>query len=129
METLEDYLSYHAGHTPDKIAIKDADSTLSYRQLWEAVCAKASALESDASKACIVRAVHGFDFIITYFAAHKAGKVIVPLEKDLPDIQFSEIETLVKSAEIPESASDILFTTGMHRQEERDNDQPRSHIG
>lgn len=112
METLEDYLCHHAQVSPNKIALQNSKDAMNYGTLWEAVCQRASELKSDQVPVLIVRVKHGFNFIIDYFAAHKAGKVIVPLEKDLPDAQFNEIVALTKSACMPANTSDVLFTTG-----------------
>ena len=60
----------------------------------------------------LVRTSQSIDFIITYFAAHLAGKTLIPLEKDLPESLFNQIELLVNKSVMPESVTDILFTTG-----------------
>lgn len=112
MKRLEDYLDNCAQTFPQKIAFQNAKGILTYGELWLAVCKRASELESEASRVYVIRSAHDFDFIIDYFAAHKAGKVIVPLEKDLPDAQFQSIMELTSQAYIPEEVSDILFTTG-----------------
>lgn len=112
MKTLEDFLCCHAQATPNKTAIQSSDESISYGELWTAVCKRASELEALPGRVYVKRANQGFDFIIDYFAAHKAGKVIVPLEKDLPDAQFHEIEELSSKAAMPENVSDVLFTTG-----------------
>lgn len=52
------------------------------------------------------------DFFITYFAAHLANKVIIPLEKDIPEIRFQEIKSIIGTNIIPDYIADILFTTG-----------------
>lgn len=109
---LEDYLHDHAQYFPRKIALQNSESVLTYSQLWTAVCNRASELESDTSPVHVLRASHDFDFIIDYFATHKAGKVVVPIEKDLPDAQLQSILELTSRADIPEGVSDILFTTG-----------------
>lgn len=112
MKRLEDYLDNYAQTFPQKIAFQNAEGILTYGELWSAVCKRASDLESEASRVYVIRSAHDFDFIIDYFAAHKAGKVIVPLEKDLPDAQFQNILELTSHADIPDGVSDILFTTG-----------------
>lgn len=112
MKQLEDYLRDHAQSSPQKIALQSTIGTLTYIELWTAVCERASELLSDKSLVYVTRAKQGFDFIINYFAAHKAGKVVIPLEKDIPDAQFQEITELTTQANIPESVSDVLFTTG-----------------
>lgn len=112
MKRLEDYLYDHAQSVPHKIVLQNSDGVLTYSQLWTAVCQRASELESGASRVYVLRSANDFDFIIDYFAAHKAGKVIVPLERDLPAAQFKKILELTSQADIPKGVSDILFTTG-----------------
>lgn len=112
MTRLEDYLREHAQSSPQRIAFQNSNGILTYSELWAAVCERASDLESEVSRVYVLRSAHDFDFIIDYFAAHKAGKVIVPLEKDLPNAQFQRIQELTSQADIPEDVSDILFTTG-----------------
>lgn len=112
MKQLEDYLCEHAQSSPNKTAFQNSVGILTYNELWTAVCKRASELKAEASRVYVLRSAHNFDFIIDYFAAHKAGKVIVPLEKDLPDAQFQRILELTSQVDIPEEVSDILFTTG-----------------
>lgn len=112
MTRLEDYLREHAQSSPQRIAFQNSDGILTYGELWTMVSERASEIASEASHVYVLRSAHNFDFIIDYFAAHKAGKVIVPLEKDLPDAQFQGILELTSQADIPEEVSDILFTTG-----------------
>lgn len=112
MKKLEDYLCDYAHFSPQKIALQSVEGALTYKDLWTAVCERAIELLLDQSSVYVTRAKQGFDFVIDYLAAHKAGKVIIPLEKDLPDVQFQEIITLTAHANIPDVVSDILFTTG-----------------
>lgn len=102
----------HAQSMPGKVAVRSSRVALTYQELWSEICARASALMRQSSRAYVLRASQSIDFIVAYFAAHEAGKVVVPLESDLPDAQFHEIETLVSGAVLPSEVSDILFTTG-----------------
>ena len=112
MNRLEDYLREHAQSSPQRIAFQNSDGILTYSELWTAVCERASEIESETSRVYVLRSAHDFDFIIDYFAAHKAGKVVVPLEKDLPDAKFQGILELTSQADMPGDVTDILFTTG-----------------
>ena len=112
MKQLEDYLCEYAQSSPMKIALQNAEGSLTYSDLWTAVCERVTELLMNQSSVYVTRANQGFDFVIDYLAAHKAGKVIIPLEKDLPDVQFQDIIELTAQATIPEVVSDILFTTG-----------------
>lgn len=112
MKTLEEYLRHYAHACPDKTAIRSSEEAISYHELWQAVCERAEVMENYPRRALVIRADQSIDFILSYFAAHKAGKVIVPLEKDFPEYRFQDIVSLVDRAVIPEDVSDILFTTG-----------------
>lgn len=112
MNRLEDYLREHAQSSPQRIAFQNSDGILTYSELWTAVCERASEIESETSRVYVLRSAHDFDFIIDYFAAHKAGKVVVPLEKDLPDAQFQGILEMTSQADMPGDVTDVLFTTG-----------------
>lgn len=112
MKQLEDYLCDYAQSSPQKIVLQNAEEALTYNDLWKAVCKRASELRTERPSVYVTRTKQGLDFVIDYFAAHKAGKVIVPLEKDLPEEQFQEIVELTSHADIPDGVSDVLFTTG-----------------
>lgn len=112
MKTLEDYLCQHAQTNPDKTAIQSSDRIISYGELWQAVCDQAAILGAQSGRVYVTRANQGIEFVITYLAAHRAGKVIVPLGKDVLAASFEEIVSLTSKAEISEDVSDVLFTTG-----------------
>lgn len=112
MTTLEDYLRHNASVWPDKVALSTSDSSLTYQELLDAVCKRATEIAALPSRAYLLRASQGIGFIIDYLAAHKSGKVVVPLEKDVPEERLRDIARLTESASIPPETSDILFTTG-----------------
>ena len=69
-------------------------------------------MASVSGKAVVIRATQSVGFIVTYLAVHLAGKTVVPLENDIPDVRMEHIEQQVRDNDIPEDVADILFTTG-----------------
>ena len=112
---LEDYLRLHAGQYPDKLAVMASDKSLTYGRLWQEVRECAGRLEAEGfcpGHARLMRATQDVSFLVDYLATHLAGGVAVPLERDIPDGRFREIESLLDGADIPAGTADILFTTG-----------------
>ena len=112
MKSLEDFISIHARHNPDKIAIIHDGDNVNYRQLWDCIIAKADQFSLLGKRTVVVRASRSISFLIDYFAVHLSGKVIVPLENDAKDDYIASITDLVENSNIPEDVTDILFTTG-----------------
>lgn len=112
MMILEDYLRRHAEERPSKKAVVCGEEALTYSQLYERAAAMAARLRLSAGKAHVFRATQDADFLVTYFAAHLAGKVAVPLEKDTPETIFGDVRRMVEEATVPDGVADILFTTG-----------------
>jgi acyl-CoA synthetase (AMP-forming)/AMP-acid ligase II len=59
-----------------------------------------------------LRAECSIDYLVTYFALHRAGCVVVPLEKDIPEDTFQELSQHFSASSVPENIADILYTTG-----------------
>ena len=119
MITLEDYLKRNATEYPDKTAVVSADSSLSYLSLWKMVERRADELKQEHENRIVVfRSSQSADFLITYFAVHLAGKIAVPLERDVPQSVMDSISGNLDRVEkrgaddIPSDVADILFTTG-----------------
>lgn len=119
MMTLEDYLKRNAKEHPDKTAVVSADGSLSYLSLWQMVEQRADGLRREnAGRIVVFRSSQSVDFLISYFAVHLAGKVAVPLERDVPQSVMDNIcrnlDRVGESSEeeIPRDVADILFTTG-----------------
>mgnify|MGYP002852746084 CR=1 FL=1 len=109
---LIDFLRQDAVRYADKTAIVCGEQQNTYSELFSMVEQKAEAMTTEHRHAIVVRAAQDIDFIATYFAAHLAGKPIVPLEHDLPEEKFNEIAQSTALADIPDGVADILFTTG-----------------
>lgn len=113
---LADYIELHAKNNPDKPAIVCNGEVTSYKQLAEKIKSKANELlQSDADSNNKIRtfcASQDVNFIVKYFALHKAGLVAAPLEKDTPPQLFDEITAKLSKCNVPADTADILYTTG-----------------
>lgn len=112
MICIEDYLAQHAKDNGTKDAIVYNNSILSYADLYFRVKERAAEYKLQKPKAIIIKATQGFEFVISYFAAHLAKIPIVPLEKDIPDWRRNEIHEIIENSHIDDDIADILFTTG-----------------
>ncbi len=117
---LEDYIERHALQNPHKTAIACGEQQVTYEELYKMVVRRVEEINhnqlSDVScqykKIVCLRALPSIDYIVTYFALHLAGRVVTPLERDLPDETFNKIETELCRHTVPEGSADILYTTG-----------------
>lgn len=111
MFTIEDYLARNAREIPEKMAVVCSGESLTYRQLYTLAVERASEF---VGKQRIVPfcASQDIKFLIEYFAIHIAGRVAMPLEKDVPDDLFEAYCQTAEKASVPEEAADVLFTTG-----------------
>ena len=116
--TLEDYLEQDAALYPDKLAVICGDEQCTYAELWQRVTnriaeltAKSQKLTAKSQIVCL-RALPTIDYLVDYFALHRAGYVVAPLEKDMPEDTFKEIERQLCQHTVPEGSADILYTTG-----------------
>lgn len=112
MRTLEDYLKANSESIPDKIAVICGGDRLTYRQLWNRVLERSQEFSTYSSDIVVLRASQSIVFLVDYFAVHWARKVVVPLEKDIPEKSFFKIKNELKDFIVPENVADILYTTG-----------------
>lgn len=112
MRRIEDYLLQHATTAGDRLAVVCGSEHITYARLCTLAQERARTLAGCGQKGLVLRSSQSIDFLVTYFAAHMADRAIVPLEKDIPEIRFSEIESVVAGNPIPDDIADILFTTG-----------------
>ena len=119
--TLEDYLEQDAKRYPDKLAVICGDEQCTYAELWQRVTARVAELKqpsdfrhqpSEISQIVCLRALPTIDYLVNYFALHRAGYVVAPLERDIPEASFKEIEQQLCQHAVPEGSADILYTTG-----------------
>ncbi len=107
--TLEDYLEQDAALYPQKTAVVCGGEHVTYAELWQRVTAKSQKLTA---KSQCLRATPTIDYLVDYFAQHRAGCVVAPLEKDMPEATFRDIERQLCQHTVPEGSADILYTTG-----------------
>ncbi|MBQ7239303.1 MAG: acyl--CoA ligase [Bacteroidales bacterium] len=115
MKRIIDYLKFYAQETPSKVFItEDGGKSLTYQSFWDRVNQRAEEWKGELSsrQACVLRASQTIDYLVDYFACHLLEKVIVPLEHDISEERFLQIQKLVDEQPFPSEASDVLFTTG-----------------
>ena len=112
MRQIESYLSFHATVAGNRPAFICHGQSITYAQLYALVKQRIVHLQQQSRHTVLIRSTQTIDFFITYFATHLAGKVAVPLEKDITEAHFNTIATQVETAVIPDDIADILFTTG-----------------
>lgn len=115
MATIEDYLRRHASVTPNRIAVIHESCTLTYGELWQKIENRKEELIAQglsAGKLNIIRSSQTPDYLITYFATHLIGAIVMPLESDIPQSRFEEICARYANCEPIEGTADVLFTTG-----------------
>ena len=112
---LEDYIDINARLYPDKPAIVCDHDTCTYEGLKNRIKEKMILLEKVSyrkGQIVCLRAFPSIDYLVTYFALHKMGCIVTPLEKDIPDESFDRISQEICSNRVPDGTADILYTTG-----------------
>lgn len=110
---LEDYLERNARLYPQKTAIVCGELRCTYKELYVRVCGRAEDPDMQRCQTAVcLRAECSIDYLVTYFALHRAGCVVVPLEKDIPEDTFQELSQHFSASSVPENIADILYTTG-----------------
>lgn len=115
MNTLESYIEQNANRYPDKVAILCDQERCTYQELQDRIIKKTIELKGKScQKGQIVclRAMPSLDYLVTYFALHRIGCVVAPLEKDMPESSFQRISAELCSHTVPDGSADILYTTG-----------------
>ena len=110
---LEDYLERNARLYPQKTAIVCGELRCTYEELYARVCERAEDPDMQRCQTAVcLRAECSIDYLVIYFALHRAGCVVVPLEKDIPEDTFQELSQHFSASSVPENIADILYTTG-----------------
>ena len=114
MMNLEDYLERNARLYPQKTAVICGENVCTYEALYKLVLERTEALKGQyqAGQIVCLRAFPTIDYLVEYFALHKAGCVAAPLERDMPEATYQEIAERLGSFSTPEGTADILYTTG-----------------
>lgn len=119
-ERLEDYIYENSCLYPDKIAIVAQGKETTYRELYDLILKKAEELKADGWKAgdvYVLRSSQSLEYLVLYFALHSLDVIVCPLEKDISDERFEQINQEISkfnpSSVVCDSIpSDILYTTG-----------------
>ena len=98
--TIERLISEHAAHTPDKVALVQGDTRMTYAQLWERVNGFAAWLSARAvrGECVVVSASKNIEFVFTYFGAHLAGLVCVPIDSETNATRLRRIMDVARPA-------------------------------
>lgn len=142
--TIERLIFEHAQAMPQKTALIQGQTEVSYEQLWKEIIKSASwfKLKANQGDRVIISASKNIEFVYTYFGAHLAGMVCVPIDPETNETRLKRImevaqpqlivgelrnhgelmvtpfgechhETIME-CEFPEEdqVADLLFTTG-----------------
>lgn len=116
MIRLIDLIAQNAAQYPDKTAAVYNGEHLSYADLLDKIDAESAVImrSDDYAKGSgiVVKNTQNADFIVRYFAIHKAGCVAVPVEKDIPEARLEQITRIVAAENFSDEIADVLFTTG-----------------
>lgn len=110
--TLEDYLRQDAKKWPDKVAIICSDQQCTYVELDQRVDERAKSLHVKRGQIVCLRAICSIEYLITYFALHRLGAIVAPMERDMPEDSFKRISNELGKQSCPDDIADILYTTG-----------------
>ncbi len=93
--TIEESIYRHSIATPDKIALIQGDTAISYQQLWE-TCRKMASLLKHSFRVAngervILSAAGSIEFIYAYLGTHLAGGIAVPIDPDTNQTRFDYI--------------------------------------
>ena len=91
---LSSFITHHALHSPEKVALKNEESLITYHMLENTINKTANAfLSSGIEKGDRILSQIGnrFEFVYTYFAAIKCGAIIVPVNPAYTPAEISYI--------------------------------------
>ena len=82
--SIEEVIYHHARETPEKVAIISGAEQITYAELWESIKRVAGTLleRMDPGDRIILSANKEIDFIYTYFGAHLAHLITVPIDSE-----------------------------------------------
>ncbi len=85
---FDDLLKNKAAALPDHAALRYGEKCWTYRELYEAVCAKAEEYKASGRTCLGILADGSADCVISLFGAAKAGLQLVMLDANLPDAAY-----------------------------------------
>ena len=82
--SIEEVIYHHARETPEKVAIISGTEQITYAELWESIKRVAGTLLERMAPGdrIILSANKEIDFIYTYFGAHLARLITVPIDSE-----------------------------------------------
>ncbi len=91
--TIERLLFEHAQTMPQKTALIQGQSEVSYEQLWKEIINSASWFKDKASQGdrVIISASKNIEFVYNYFGAHLAGMICVPIDPETNETRLKRI--------------------------------------
>lgn len=91
--TIERLILEHVQSTPQKIALIQGPSEVSYGQLWEEIEKSASWFKQHAEQGdrVIISASKNIEFVYSYFGAHLAGMICVPIDPETNETRLKRI--------------------------------------
>ena len=142
--TIERLIFEHAQTTPQKTALIQGQTAVSYEQLWKEIIKSTSWFKQKAEQGdrVIISASKEIGFVYTYFGAHLAGMICVPIDPETNEkrlkrilevaqpklivgelrnhgkyevIPFGDVSSEVEcgfDSPIESNVADLLFTTG-----------------
>lgn len=142
--TIEQLVFEHAQATPQKTALISGAVEVSYEQLWKEIQKAAAwfSIHAERGDRIIASACKNIEFVYTYFGAHIAGMICVPVDPETNEtrlkriidvakpklivgelrnhgehivVPFSEVKSDKKfgfDSPIESNVADLLFTTG-----------------
>ena len=95
--TIEKLIFEYAQATPQKIALIQGQTEVSYEQLWKEINKSASWFKQNAEQGdrVIISASKNIEFVYTYFGAHIAGMICVPIDPETNEIEVAQPKLMV----------------------------------
>ena len=96
--TIEKLILEHAQTTPQKTALIQGQSEVSYEQLWKEIEKAASWFKQHAEPGdrVILSASKNIEFVYTYFGAHLAGMICVPIDPETNEKRLHRINEVAQ---------------------------------
>lgn len=91
---IEEIIYRHSLAFPDKTAILSGETCVTYTELWDRISRTAAYISSkgfEKGSRIVISANKSIDFIYTYFGAHLAGMVCVPIDPETNAIRLRRI--------------------------------------
>ena len=93
--SIEEIIFKHSKETPDKVALISGQEEITYSELWNRIANAAFCLSESVERGdrIIISASKNIDFVYTYFGAHLAGVIGVPIDPDTNEVRLKRIVT------------------------------------